>query len=479
MNTRWSTRLDAAEVQDLVEDLRGGQVAAEPHRAGGAERAGERAAGLRGDADGAPPVAVAHQHGLDRAAVGVRNSALTVPSAACASSATVERGERHARVELGAQAGGKVGHGLVAAGARGRPAPDLARAEGGLAEVGERLVEQARGPWGRRAAYGGSADAPRQVPRPRRRRVAPRRRAARVRRPRDRRRRGRARPRARRRARTPTWRSTGGARRSSAATSSTRSTSPPATSARRTTRRAARPSSRSSRAASGCIPSAGSTPTRPASSCSPTTASWPTASRIPPSRCPASTGPQVGPPARARRCAARACARASSSRTAGRRRRGSGGWRPTALELTIHEGRKRQVRRMCEAVGHPVVKLTRVAFGPLGPRRPRPRARTGGSRGAEVERLRRGAGPRALAGWDDRAERKTTHREGLSGRGAPAVRRGGAGGIRGRSPCAARRASGCGGRGRRAGRQRWCRARASAPASRSSGRSAAPRRRQA
>ena len=35
------------------------------------------------------------------------------------------------------------------------------------------------------------------------------------------------------------------------------------------------------------------------------------------------------------------------------------------LELVLHEGRKRQVRRMCEAVGHPVVALERVAFGPL------------------------------------------------------------------------------------------------------------------
>lgn len=35
------------------------------------------------------------------------------------------------------------------------------------------------------------------------------------------------------------------------------------------------------------------------------------------------------------------------------------------LELTIAEGRKRQVRRMCEAVGHPVVELERIAFGPL------------------------------------------------------------------------------------------------------------------
>jgi 23S rRNA pseudouridine2605 synthase len=35
------------------------------------------------------------------------------------------------------------------------------------------------------------------------------------------------------------------------------------------------------------------------------------------------------------------------------------------LELTIHEGRKRQVKRMCEAVGHPVRQLERVRFGPL------------------------------------------------------------------------------------------------------------------
>jgi len=35
------------------------------------------------------------------------------------------------------------------------------------------------------------------------------------------------------------------------------------------------------------------------------------------------------------------------------------------VELTIREGRKRQVRRMLEAVGHPVITLERVRFGPL------------------------------------------------------------------------------------------------------------------
>ncbi len=35
------------------------------------------------------------------------------------------------------------------------------------------------------------------------------------------------------------------------------------------------------------------------------------------------------------------------------------------LEVTIHEGRKHQVKRMLEHIGHPVIKLTRVRFGPL------------------------------------------------------------------------------------------------------------------
>jgi 23S rRNA pseudouridine2605 synthase len=38
---------------------------------------------------------------------------------------------------------------------------------------------------------------------------------------------------------------------------------------------------------------------------------------------------------------------------------------PDRLEIVISEGRKRQVKRMLERVGHPVRRLERVGFGPL------------------------------------------------------------------------------------------------------------------
>jgi 23S rRNA pseudouridine2605 synthase len=57
------------------------------------------------------------------------------------------------------------------------------------------------------------------------------------------------------------------------------------------------------------------------------------------------------------------------------------------LEITIHEGRNRQIKRMCEAVGHRVRALQRTRFGPLALGDLEP----GSSRrltAAEVERLR-------------------------------------------------------------------------------------------
>ncbi|MEY4797154.1 MAG: hypothetical protein RJA50_638, partial [Actinomycetota bacterium] len=38
---------------------------------------------------------------------------------------------------------------------------------------------------------------------------------------------------------------------------------------------------------------------------------------------------------------------------------------PGVLRIVIHEGRNRQIRRMCDAVGHPVERLVRVRVGPL------------------------------------------------------------------------------------------------------------------
>jgi 23S rRNA pseudouridine2605 synthase len=69
------------------------------------------------------------------------------------------------------------------------------------------------------------------------------------------------------------------------------------------------------------------------------------------------------------------------------------------LRITIHEGRNRQVRRMCEAVGHPVLRLVRTRIGPIADTRLAP----GSWRALSIDEVR--ALERATAGLPTRPGR--------------------------------------------------------------------------
>jgi 23S rRNA pseudouridine2605 synthase len=51
---------------------------------------------------------------------------------------------------------------------------------------------------------------------------------------------------------------------------------------------------------------------------------------------------------------------------------GARGGGRTVLELTLREGRNRQIRRMCDAIAHPVARLRRTRIGPVTDRRLKP-----------------------------------------------------------------------------------------------------------
>ncbi len=85
---------------------------------------------------------------------------------------------------------------------------------------------------------------------------------------------------------------------------------------------------------------------------------------------------------------------------------------PSHLLITIREGRNRQIRKMCEAVGHPIDSLRRIAIGPIRD----PRLKPGQSRELrpdEVDRLRRAVQPVPSAGGEPprRVDRKPATRD--------------------------------------------------------------------
>jgi len=77
---------------------------------------------------------------------------------------------------------------------------------------------------------------------------------------------------------------------------------------------------------------------------------------------------------------------------------------PGLLRIVIHEGRNRQVRRMCEAIGHPVVRLVRTRIGPIAD----PTLAPGAYRHLADEEVRRLAAAATRQGSSSQAGRRKT-----------------------------------------------------------------------
>ena len=134
--------LRPAEVEHLVEDLPRGEVPSEGHAARRAERAGQRAAGLRRDAHRAAPIPVAHQNGLDRVPVGGLEEGLDGAVSGALLFLRDQRRERHFGGERLSEHTGEIRHRVVPGCAARCPVPGLPRAVARLAELGDALLQE-------------------------------------------------------------------------------------------------------------------------------------------------------------------------------------------------------------------------------------------------------------------------------------------------------------------------------------------------
>ena len=102
----------------------------------------QRATGLGGKAERAPTVAVAHEDGLDRMAVGGSEERLHRAVAGACFALERERRVGERRREVGAERRREVGHLLVTLRPSGRPGPDLTRAVRRLAALDKLPLEE-------------------------------------------------------------------------------------------------------------------------------------------------------------------------------------------------------------------------------------------------------------------------------------------------------------------------------------------------